>query len=119
VTITESPRAINVAALVDAIDPAAEIRYRQALAREAAIAQQERSWSEGYAAAVADIKRAEHELLRAVRLGLARTAPAGAAWLAAVTRNGGTQYAGAGRPRVAVPAVDITRVQREQGGVNR
>jgi hypothetical protein len=67
VTVTDSPRAADVAALVDAIDPATEIRYRQQLAREAALAQRERSWSEGYAAAVADIKRAEHALVNHLR----------------------------------------------------
>lgn len=45
---TDSPSVADVAALVDAIDPAAEIRYRQALAWEAALAQRERSWSEGH-----------------------------------------------------------------------
>jgi hypothetical protein len=52
-----------VAALVEAIDPEAEIRYRQQLAQEAALAQRERSWSEGYAAAIADVKAAEHGLV--------------------------------------------------------
>ena len=57
----------DVEALVDAIDPEAEIRYRQQLAQEAAMAQRERSWSEGYAAAIADVKAAEHGLVAIFR----------------------------------------------------
>jgi hypothetical protein len=59
-----------VAALVDAIDPDAEIRYRRALAQEAALAERERAWAEGYAAAVADVKAAQHALYNHLR-GLA------------------------------------------------
>jgi hypothetical protein len=54
---------VLAAELAAAADPAAEIRYRQALAREAAEAQREQSWSQGYAAAIADVKRAEHDLV--------------------------------------------------------
>jgi hypothetical protein len=56
-----------VAALIEAIDPEAEIRYRQQLAQEAAMAQRERSWSEGYAAAIADVKAAEHGIVAIFR----------------------------------------------------
>jgi hypothetical protein len=70
VTVTDSPRAADMAALVDAIDPATEIRYRQQLAREAALAQRERSWSEGYAAAIADVKAAQHALVNHLRGGV-------------------------------------------------
>jgi hypothetical protein len=56
-----------VAALVDAIDPAAEIRYRRTLAQEAAMAERERARSEGYAAAIADVKAAEHGLVAIFR----------------------------------------------------
>lgn len=53
----------DVEALVDAIDPEAEIRYRQQLAKEAATAERERARSEGYAAAIADVKAAEHGIV--------------------------------------------------------
>ena len=57
-----------VAALVEALpDPGAEVEYRRQLCRDAADAERERSWSEGYAAAVADIKRAQHGVVRAMR----------------------------------------------------
>jgi hypothetical protein len=56
-----------VAALIEAIDPEAEIRYRQQLAQEAVMAQRERSWSEGYATAIADVKAAEHGLVAVFR----------------------------------------------------
>jgi hypothetical protein len=59
-----------VAALVEAIDPEAEIRYRQQLAREAASAERERAWSEGYLAAVAELKAVQlglYDQLRGVR----------------------------------------------------
>jgi hypothetical protein len=108
-----------VAALLDAIDPAAEIRYRRALAREAADAGRERAWSQGYAAAIADVKAADHAIPAAIRrFGRPRpdpaSSPAGAAWLASVIRNGGTEYAGAGRPRVPVPATVIERAKEAQ-----
>jgi hypothetical protein len=114
----------DVAALVDALDPLAEIRYRRALAQEAALAQRERSWSEGYAAAIADVKAADHAIPAAIRrYGRPRpdpaSSPAGAAWLAAVDRHGGTEYGGAGKPRVPVPPEAIARARREQGGANR
>jgi hypothetical protein len=73
-------------------------------------------FAEGYAAAIADVKRAHHEIVRGVRVGLARSAPAGAAWLAAVVRHNGTEYGGAGRPRVPVPPAVIARAWQEQGG---
>jgi hypothetical protein len=57
-------------------------------------------WAEGYVAAVADVKRAQHMTVR-------QLAPGGAAWLATVERNGGTEYGGAGQPRVPVDPVAI------------
>jgi hypothetical protein len=60
-----------VAGLVDAIDHEAEDRYRRRLAAAAAAAERERAWSAGYAAAVADIKAAEHALTNHLR-GLPR-----------------------------------------------
>ena len=68
----------------------------------------------GYAAAIADVKRDQHELAAAVRLGLARSAPGGAAWLWSVLRHGATEYGGQGRSRVPVPTTDIERVLRER-----
>jgi hypothetical protein len=100
------------AALLDAIDPAAEVRYRCVLMREVAVEQRERAWSEGYAAAVADVKRAEHEAVDAVRHRFASHAPGGEAWLAAVQRHGGTEYGGEGRARVQVPAEVLARARQ-------
>lgn len=106
----------DVAALAAAIDHEAEIRYRRVLAQEAALARRERSWSEGYAAAVADVKREQHELVRGIQLEAGRVAPGGPAWLAAVDRHGGTEYGGTGRPRVAVRREAIERARRGQEG---
>ena len=52
---------------VDVINPDAEIAYRRVLCLEAAAAEGERSWSEGYAAAVADVKAAQHGLVHVFR----------------------------------------------------
>ena len=100
------------AALIDALPyPLAEVEYRRQLCREAAAAEHERAWSLGYVAAIEEMKRTEHEIVRAVRLVGHRAAPAGAAWLAAVERHGGTEYGGAGLPRVPVPTKVIDRAR--------
>ena len=99
-------------ALVDALpDPRAEVEYRRQLAREAAAAERERAWSGGYAAAIADVKRTDHGLVRVLQLAGLRSAPGGPAWLAAVERNGGSEYGGAGQPRVPVAAEVIERAR--------
>jgi len=103
----------QVAALLDALpDPVDEVELRRQLCRETAAAERERSWSQGYAAAVADIKSVQHELVGAVRLVARRARPGGAAWLAAVERHGGTEYGGLGLPRVPVPT-EVTERARE------
>jgi hypothetical protein len=68
-------------------------------------------WSAGYAAAMADAKRTRHALVAAIPVAVARLNPGGAAWLAAVERNGGTEYGGAGQPRVPVDqaAIELAR----------
>ncbi len=114
-TVTDSPR--SLLELSDERDTALKLRH--AAYREGYVRGAQDQWSAGYAAAIGDVKRDQHELVSAVRLSLTRSAPAGAAWLAAVVRNDGTEYGGAGQPRVAVPPVDIARVRREQGGANR
>ena len=86
-----------------------EIEYRRCLCRDAAQAERGRSWSEGYVAAIEEIKRTEHDIVRAVKLADRRAVPGGAAWLVAVERNDGTEYGGQGRPRVQVPAEVIAR----------
>lgn len=64
-------------------------------------------WTEGYVAAIADVKRAQHMTVR-------QLAPGGEAWLATVRRNGGTGYGGAGKPRVPVwiGAIELARQMR-------
>lgn len=57
-------------------------------------------WSAGYAAAIAHVKRIQH-------ITVAQLAPGGAAWLDSVKRNGGTEYGGAGKPRVPVDLVTV------------
>lgn len=105
-----------MAALVDALaDPATEIAYRQALAREAASAGQDRAWSKGYAQAIADVKAVEHDLVKVMRLALRRSAPGGAVWLETVERHGGTEYGGANHPRVPVPTLVITAARQAAG----
>jgi hypothetical protein len=54
-------------AFLDVIDPEAEIAYRRVLCLESAQAERERSWSEGYGAAIADVKGAQHGLVRVFR----------------------------------------------------
>ena len=100
-----------VVALVDAIDPATDAEYRRQLATEAYQRGREDAYGAGYVAAVEDIKRAEHELVDAMRLVGLRARPCGAAWLAAVERNDGTEYGGLGGPRVPVPAEVIERAK--------
>jgi len=56
--------------------------------------------TEGYVAAIADVKRIQHQTVK-------QLAPGGAAWLDAVKRNGGTEYGGARKPRVPVDPVAI------------
>ena len=102
----------HVGDLVAALpDPLAELEYRGQLAREAAAAEHEHAWSSGYAAAIADVKRTDHGLVRVLQLSGLRSAPGGPAWLAAVERNGGSEYGGAGQPRVAVAAEVIERAR--------
>jgi hypothetical protein len=61
----------------------------------------------GYVAAIADAKRVQHKMVLLL-------APAGAAWLDAVKRHGGTEYGGAGRPRVPVDpaAIELATMRR-------
>jgi hypothetical protein len=100
----------QVGALLRALpDPLTEIECRRCLCRDAAQAERGRSWSEGYVAAIEEIKRMEHAIVRPVRLAGRRVAPGGAAWLAAVERNDGTEYGGQGLPRAQVPAEVIER----------
>jgi hypothetical protein len=101
-----------IAALADALaDPLAEVEYRRRLCCEAAQAGRERAMSQGYAAAIEDVKRAEHDIVHAIRLVARRAAPGGAAWLAAVERHGGTEYGGTGQSRIPVPAAMIERAR--------
>jgi hypothetical protein len=102
-----------IAALADALpDPLAEVEYRRRLCCEAAQAGRERAMSQGYAVAIADVKRTEHDIVHAIRLvARRRAAPGGAAWLAAVERHGGTEYGGTGQPRIPVPAAVIERAR--------
>ncbi len=104
------------AALADLIDPALESRYRMTLVKQAADAAHELGWSAGYAAAIGDVKRAEHEMRDAIRLAGRRMDPRGAVWLAAVTRHGGTEYGGENRPRVPVPGPLIERARQAREG---
>ncbi len=62
-------------------------------------------WAEGYVAAIADVKRAQHQAVRLLT-------PGGEAWLDAVRRHGGTEYGGAGKPRVPVDprALELARL---------
>ena len=101
-----------IAALADALpDPLAEVAYRRRLCREAARAERERATSQGYVAAIEDMKRTEHQIVHAIRLVAHRAAPGGTAWLAAVERHGGTEYSGAGQSRIPVPAAVIERAR--------
>jgi hypothetical protein len=81
------------------------------LAREAASAGHEHGLALGYARAIEDIKSTEHDVVRAVRLAGRRHVPGGEAWLAAVERNGGTEYDGEGLPRAPVSAEVIARAR--------
>lgn len=114
-TITTSPR--SLLELSDERDTALQLRL--AAYREGHALSAQEQWAAGYAAAIGDVKREEPELVRGVQLEAARSAPGGAAWAATVARNGGTEYGGAGKPRVAVDPEAIDRVRREQGGMAR
>jgi hypothetical protein len=103
-----------VAALLDAIDPDTEAAYRRQLATEAYQRGQDDAYSAGYVAAVEDVKCTEHELVDVMRLVGLRARPCGVAWLAAVDRHGGTEWGGAGQPRVQVPADAIERAKEAQ-----
>lgn len=92
-----------LAALVDAIDHETDHELRRQLAAEAYQRGQDDAYSAGYVAAVADMKRTQHELVDAFRLTGLRYSPRGAVWLAAVERNCGTEFGGLGMPRVPVP----------------
>jgi hypothetical protein len=113
------PGALAMRVLADMIDPAAEVEYRRVLCREAALAERDRAWSQGYAAAIADVKAAEHGTVAAVRLAGLRSRPGGAAWLAEVERHGGTEYGGAGKPRRPVPPEVIEQARRDLGRTAR
>ena len=63
-------------------------------------------------AAIEDMKCTEHDIVHAIRLVAHRAAPGGAAWLAAVERHGGTEYGGAGRSRIPVPAAIVERARQ-------
>jgi hypothetical protein len=73
-------------------------------------------WAAGYAAAITDIKRAQRQMYDAIQRAGVRLAPGGAAWLAAVERNGGTEYGGAGKPRVPIPPEVIETARQAQKG---
>jgi hypothetical protein len=73
----------------------------------------------GYAAAVADVKAAEHGLVEVVRLACRRSRPGGAAWLAEVERHDGTEHGGVGKPRRPVPTEIIEQARRDLRGVPR
>lgn len=92
----------------------AHLQLRHAAYREGWMAGSQDEWSRGYAEGVGAVKAAQHELVNAVRLGVRRLVPSGDAWAAAVARHGGTEYGGAGRPRVPVsPAVvEVARGSR-------
>jgi hypothetical protein len=63
---------MQVADLIAAIDPAAEIRYRRALAAEAEQRGHERGVRDGYLQAVAEVKRMQHQLVDDLELELTR-----------------------------------------------
>ena len=89
-TITTSPR--SLLELSDERDTALQLRL--AAYREGHALSAQEQWAAGYAAAIGDVKREQHELVRGVQLEAARSAPGGAAWPAPVARNGGTEYGG-------------------------
>jgi len=95
------------------------IRRLLASWREGYAAGARERFSEGYAAAVADIKRAEHELVDVIRLASRRARPGGGAWLAEVERHGGTEFGGIGKPRVPVPPEVIEQARRDLGRTAR
>jgi len=66
-------------------------------------------WAAGYASAIADVKRIQHQTVK-------QLAPGGAAWLNTVKRNGGTEYGGAGKPRVPVDPGAVQVAEMMLGG---
>jgi hypothetical protein len=80
-------------------------RLREDAYREGYMCGAQDQWAEGYAAAIADVKRIRHQAVK-------RLAPGGEAWLEAVKRHGGTEYGGAGKPRVPVDprALELARL---------
>jgi hypothetical protein len=103
-------------ALAELLDRSAErdasLRARLAAWREGCARGAGQRFEEGYVTAIADVKRAQHELVDRVRLEVRRLAPGGAAWLASVERHGGTEFGGIGHPRVPVGPADIERARR-------
>ncbi len=79
-----------------------QLSLRLAAYREGWSAGARQQWDLGYVAAIESVKRMEQEVTAAVALAGRRLDPGGEAWLAAVARNGGTEYGGRGRPRVPV-----------------
>lgn len=90
----------------------AQLELRRRAYREGYMEGSGEQWSAGYAAAMADVKRTRRQLVDAIPVAVARLAPGGAAWLAAVERNDGTEYGGAGQPRVPVGAAVIEAARR-------
>ena len=66
-------------------------------------------YDRGYSDAIADVKRIQHATVKLL-------APGGAAWLDSVKRHGGTDYGGAGKPRVPVDPVAIDLARRMLNG---
>lgn len=110
--MSDSPSALLT--LSDERDAALQLRH--AAYREGYLDGGRDQWDAGYAAAIGDMKRTEHELVDSIRLTSRRFAPGGAAWLAAVAAHGLTEYGGAGRPRVPVAPEVIAQACREQRG---
>ena len=92
------------------------LKLRHAAYREGYVHGAQDQWAAGYVSAIADVKRLQHEHVEAVRLGVRRLAPGGEAWLASVERHNGTEYGGAGKPRVPVDPRDIEQARREAKG---
>lgn len=100
----------DLLALSDERDVQLELRHRAY--REGYVEGSGEQWAAGYAAAIADVKRAQHQAVAAVDLAGKRMAPGGTAWLATVERNGGTEYGGAGQPRVPVDLAVIEAARK-------
>ncbi len=91
-----------------------ELRHRAY--REGYMEGSAEQWSAGYAAAVADMKAVQRDLVAAVDRAGRRRAPGGAAWLASVQRHDGTEYGGAGKPRVPIPPAAIETARKMMTG---